>query len=130
MRRPLWVLCVLIAALGAVLAATSSTAVASKKPAVGCYVWQQDRFVKRVKPEHCVLVVSHQCGGACSADQIVLKQCAWKRWKERRARGRCTWRGNMGFHKRVSVKFHRVRENRFTRARIDGQSEHVYYNTY
>lgn len=129
-RRLLWAFCILVVALSAVVAATSSSAVVSTKPAVGCYVWQKDRVVKRVKPRHCSVVVSHQCGGGCSADQILLKQCVWKRWKEHRARGRCTWRANMGFRKRVSVKLHRVRANRFTRARIGGHSVHVYYNTY
>jgi hypothetical protein len=112
------------------LAVTSSPALAANKPVVGCYIWQKERVVKKVKPRQCSLVAKHQCGGGCAADQILLDDCAWKRWKQHRARGHCTWRANMGFHKRLSVKLHRVRANRFTRARVGGHSVHVYYNVY
>jgi hypothetical protein len=109
------------------VAIPSSPAFIANKHVVGCFNFQTGRVDKKVKPRHCAVVVTHQCGGWCSADQVYLDHCAWRRWT-RRARGHCTWRANMGYHNRVSVKLHRVRSNRFTRARIGGHHFRVSYD--
>ena len=113
-----------------VSATTSSPAVASNKPAVGCFNVQTERVAKKVKPRQCSVVYKHQCGGWCSADQIFLDDCVWLRWGRHRARGRCTWRANMGYHKRLSVKLRRVRGDRFTRGKIGGHSVHIRYHVH
>jgi hypothetical protein len=129
--RPLWVICVLTVTLSAVVFATaSSPGIAANKPTVGCFSYQTQRVEKKVKPRQCTLVVKHQCGGACSADQVYLDQCVWLRWKQHRARGRCTHRANMGFHKRQTVKLRRVRGDHFTRAKIGGHWAHIHYHVH
>ena len=117
------VLTLLVAAI-----TSTSSAAAAEQPAVGCYNVKKQRVIEKGKPPQCTLVVAHQCGGFCAADQIGLDNCDWNRWKQDRAGGRCTWRGNMGFHKRVSVGLRRVRGGRFTRAEIGGRLVRIWYS--
>jgi hypothetical protein len=96
------------------------------KPTVGCYSYTAGHTQRKAKPNSCALVVSLRgCDGACAADQIYIDNCAWRRWAPRHARGHCTERANGGFHKRLSVKFRRVRGHRFTRGRIGGHKVHL-----